>query len=397
MSWVKAWDASHHRSTVPTGRNGTLAGGTLPPPTYDRGITRIGSVTRSGLREQNVPPPSQAAGPRPSPTGRFADIPAGHPDEEDIYLSVRCGIVKGISDHAYGPLQSLKREEMALLLVRLAALVGIQVPPAGKTRFSDIHQLPRESQEAIDQLTTQLELSYGTSATTFSPAQAVTRGQVALFLQRLMNKIPVLQERGRTPDDVIKKIRVSDAGSSFTDLGSVTVATYDAIVQLHLLGVVSGVSSNVYAPSALITRAAMARFVARVMELVERETEVGTSVGSRGSDARDAGLVSSNRGRGAYLYDQYDPDPLDEEAERMAEEGSRGPHDTVFYVPHQQEDRLIEFDLLTSTVDDIISRCGYSEHERSELAEVHRRLAEHGLQFYRGPRPERIPLLEGTP
>lgn len=67
------------------------------------------------------------------------------------------------------------------------------------------------------------------------------------------------------------------------------------------------------------------------------------------------------------------------------------------YVPHQQEDRLIEFDLLTSTVDDIISRCGYPEYERSELAEVHGRLAEHGLQFYRGPRPERIPLLEGTP
>ena len=354
-------------------------------------------MTRSGLREPNVTPPRQAAGSRPSPVGRFADVPAGHPDEDDIYFVVRCGIVKGISDHAYGPHQALTREEMALVLVRLAALVGIEVPPAGKTRFSDIHQLPRESREAIEQLTTQLEISYGTSAATFSPAQAVTRGQVALFLQRLMNKIPVLQERGRTPDDVIKNTRVYDAGTSFTDLGSVTGATYNAIVQLHLLGVVSGISSSVYAPSALVTRAAMARFVARVMELVERETEAGIPAGSRGSDARDACLVGSNRESGVHPYDQYDPDPLDEEAERMAEEGSGGPQDTVFYVPHQQEDRLIEFDLLTSTVDDIISRCGYPEHERSQLAEVHRRLAEHGLQFYRGPRPERIPLLEGTP
>jgi len=328
---------------------------------------------------------------------RFADVPAGHPEEEDIYLVVRSGIVEGVSDHAYGPLQALTREEMALVLVRLAALVGIQVQTARKTRFADVHQLPRESQEAIDQLTTQLKISHGTSAATFSPAEAVTRGQVALFLQRLVNRIPVLQERGRTPDDVKKTIRVSDAHPSFTDLGSVAVAIYDAIVQLHRLGVVSGVSSNVYAPAALITRAGMARFVARVVELVERESEAGIPVGSRGSDARDAGLVFSNRGSDPHLYDRYDPDPLDEEAERMAKEGSRGPHDTVFCVLHQQEDRLIEFDLLTSTVDDIISRCGYPEHERSQLAEVHRRLAEHGLQFYRGPRPERIPLLEGTP
>ena len=350
----------------------------------------------TSLREHGVTSPRQTGEPYLPPAGWFADVPSGHTNEEDIYLVVHRGIVRGTSADTYGPLQAVTREEVALSLVRLAVLVGIEVPPAGDARFSDIGQLPYESRAAIDQLTTRLEISHGTSATTFSPSQAVTRGQMALFLQRLMNRIPLLQKRGRTPDGVTHNTQASDARTPFTDLGMVTIATYNAIVQLHLLGVVSGISSTAYAPSALITRATMAGFIARVMEVVEREREAETSGRSRESDAGGAVLTGNNQRGAAHLFDRYDPDPLDEESERIAREGPRGPIDTVFYVPHQQEDRLVEFDLLTSTVDDIISRCGYSEHERSELAEIHRRMAEHDLRFYRGPLPDRIPLLEGT-
>ncbi len=353
-------------------------------------------IGSTGLKEHRGSSPRETAEPHQPLGGRFADVPPGHPNEEDIYLVVHRGIIRGTSANTYGPLQAVTREEVALSLIRLAVLVGIEVPPAGDTRFSDVAQLPYESRAAIDQLTTKLEISYGTSTTTFSPSQAVTRGQMALFLQHLMNRIPLLQERGRTPADVIHNTQVSEAGTPFTDLGMVTVAAYNAIVQLRLLGVASGMSSTTYAPSALITRATMAGFIARVLEVVERERDDEISGGSRGSDAESATLAGHNRRSAAHLFDRYDPDPLDEEAERIAKEGPRGPHDTAFYVPHQQEDRLVEFDLLTATVDDIISRCGYSEDERSELAEAHRRMAEHDLRFYRGPLPESIPLLEGT-
>ncbi len=349
-----------------------------------------------GLKEHRGSSPGEATEPHQPPGWRFADVPSGHPNEEDIYLAVRRGVIRGASATTYGPLQVVTREEVALSLIRLAALVGIEVPPAGDAGFSDVGQLPYESRAAIDQLTTHLGISYGTSATTFSPSQAVTRGQMALFLQRLMNRIPLLQERGRTPADVIHKTQVSEAGTPFSDLGMVTVATYNAIGQLYLLGVASGISSTVYGPSVLITRAALAGFIARVLEVVEREGEDEISGGSRGSDVAGAVLTGHNRRSAAHLFDRYDPDPLDKESERIDKEGPRGPYETVFYVPHQQENRLVEFDLLTATVDDIISRCGYSEEERSELAEAHRRMAEHDLRFYRGPLPESIPLLEGT-
>ena len=353
-------------------------------------------IGSTGLKEHRGSSPGEASEPHQPPARRFADVSSGHPNEEDIYLVVHRGVIRGTSANTYGPLQAVTREEVALSLIRLAALVGIEVPPAGDARFSDIGQLPYESRAAIDQLTTHLEISHGTSATTFSPSQAVTRGQMALFLQRLMNRIPLLQKRGGTPADVIHKTQVSEAGTPFTDLGMVTVATFNAIVQLHLLGVASGISSTAYAPSALITRATMAGLIARVLEVVERERDDEISSRSRRSDPASAVPAGNNRRSAAHLFDRYDPDPLDEEAERIAKEGPRGPHDTAFYVPHQQEDRLVEFDLLTATVDDIISRCGYSEDERSELAEAHRRMAEHDLRFYRGPLPESIPLLEGT-
>ena len=353
-------------------------------------------IGSTGLKEHRGSSPLGAAEPHQAPVGRFSDVPSGHANEEDIYLVVHRGVIRGASADTYGPLQAVTREEMALSLIRLAALVGIEIPPAGDTRFSDIGQLPYESRASIDQLTTHLEISYGTSATTFSPSQAVTRGQMALFLQRLMNRIPLLQKRGRTPDDVIHKMQVSEAGTPFTDLGMVTVATYNAIGQLYLLGVASGISSTVYGPSVLITRAALAGFIARVLEVVEREREDEISGGSRGRDVAGAALTGHSRRSAAHHFDRYDPDPLDEEAERIDKEGPRGPYETVFYVPHQQEDRLVEFDLLTATVDDIIARCGYSENERSELTEAHRRMAEHDLRYYRGPRPESIPLLERT-
>ena len=63
---------------------------------------------------------------------------------------------------------------MALLLTRLAGPVGIDLaadPIDGD--FEDIGGLMSESQTAITQ---------GTSATTSSPADAVIRGQVALFI-----------------------------------------------------------------------------------------------------------------------------------------------------------------------------------------------------------------------
>ena len=179
---------------------------------------------------------------------------------------------------------SVTREHMALFLTRLAGLVGIEVasdPADGG--FTDIGDLSAESQTAINQLA-DLGITQGTSATTYSPDDAVQRGHMALFIARLMDKMDPFADPDAEDDDdpfaYIPKqvVEVADdastdetdetvnVGSPFTDLGSVTKEAYDAITALWELGVASGISATAYGPSSDITRAAMADFMADVLD-----------------------------------------------------------------------------------------------------------------------------------
>ena len=87
---------------------------------------------------------------------------------------------------------------------------------------------------------------------------------------------------------------------------------------------------------------------------------------------------------------------LDAEAALISREGPLGPYDTTYSVPHQREDRVVEFDLLTVTIDEIIAQCGYPESAREELTETHRRIAAHMLRYYEGPVNGAVPLLDPT-
>ena len=94
-----------------------------------------------------------------------------------------------------------------------------------------------------------------------------------------------------------------------------------------------------------------------------------------------------------------------EECELMSQSGDHDyesyddfaePGDAAFWIPHQREERMVEFNRLTVTIDDIIARCGYPESERDRLAALHRQLAEEFLKDYRGPLIGPVPLLEET-
>ena len=221
-----------------------------------------------------------------APPAGYTDVPAGHANASDIDCIAYFGITKGTSATTYAPLMSVTREHMALFLIRLADRVGIDIPDAGDTGFTDTAELSAKSQAAISQLR-QLEITSGTSTTTYSPADTVKRGNMALFIKRLMNKMTPLTDGdpslddtafyGYTPEmvDANEKVTVKDQDgidqspdieAPFTDLGPVSKNQYDAVTQLYELGVASGISNTAFAPSALMTRAAMAGFMAAVLD-----------------------------------------------------------------------------------------------------------------------------------
>ena len=201
----------------------------------------------------------------------YTDVPSGHSNTGDIDCIAYYGITQGTSATTYSPLMAVTREHMALFLTRLAARVDIEMASDPDNPFTDTSDLSAKSQTAIAQLA-DLGITQGTSATTFSPGDNVRRDHMALFISRLMNLMNPATDGddedgdwGYTPSDVVDNDQDKDIGSPYTDLGPTTKSAYDAITQLYELGVASGISDTAYAPSALITRAAMAEFMAGVM------------------------------------------------------------------------------------------------------------------------------------
>ena len=87
---------------------------------------------------------------------------------------------------------------------------------------------------------------------------------------------------------------------------------------------------------------------------------------------------------------------LDAESAEWEAEGPLGAYDTTYSVPHQHQDTVVEFDLLTVTIDDIITQCGYPESAGARLTETHRWIAAHMLRHYKGPINGSVPLSEAT-
>ena len=209
-----------------------------------------------------------------APSSDFEDVPSSHSSAGSIDCIAYYGITKGTSETTYSPRMSVSREHMALFLTRLAGLVGIEVASdPSDAGFTDIGELSAESQTAINQLA-DLGITMGTSATTYSPDDAVKRGHMALFIARLMDKMdpfadPNAADGAKAFAYIPKELKDTEdtpLKSPFTDLGSATKEAYDAITALWEMGVASGISATAYSPGTEITRASMADFMAGVLD-----------------------------------------------------------------------------------------------------------------------------------
>ncbi|MDE0231045.1 MAG: hypothetical protein OXN93_02040 [bacterium] len=85
---------------------------------------------------------------------------------------------------------------------------------------------------------------------------------------------------------------------------------------------------------------------------------------------------------------------LDWEAARyITEKGPFAPGDTMFAIGHYSEDRLVWFDILSATLDDIMRECAFPEDQRARRRLLGRSFAEHFLRFHDVPEGT-LPLLQ---
>lgn len=115
----------------------------------------------------------------------FTDIGGLAPDVVDDINSLKAlGITSGVSAVEFDPDGTIPRWQMALFLTRVHTSAGY-LTPSGSSPFADLGGLSAEAENAIQGLVA-LEVTNGTSATTFSPYSDVTREQMASFLARLL-------------------------------------------------------------------------------------------------------------------------------------------------------------------------------------------------------------------
>lgn len=123
----------------------------------------------------------------PTPTDQgFTDL-AGLPQTviDAINRLKQLGLTKGVSATSYDPNGSVPRWQMAIFLVRLHTTFGFEMPAGNSHGFVDLAGYSGEAILSINQLA-DLGVTTGTTATTFTPATAVTKEQMASFLARLL-------------------------------------------------------------------------------------------------------------------------------------------------------------------------------------------------------------------
>jgi hypothetical protein len=192
-----------------------------------------------------APPPAAPPAPAPAPT--FTDVPSSSPHAVNIGKLAARGVTLGCGGTRYCPDDDVSREQMATFLVRALKLAeGSSRPPfsdvaAGSTHARSIDAMRRE------------EITLGCGGGRFCPSTSVPRDQMASFLQRALPLEP------------------GSASPPFPDVraGSTHARAIDAVRRAEIT---LGCPGGGYCPGDTVTRAQMASFLVRALEVVTAPT-----------------------------------------------------------------------------------------------------------------------------
>ena len=205
------------------------------------------------------------------PTGSAAASGFSDTTSTDVDCIAMHGITKGVTATTYEPDASIPRWQMALYLTRAATSAGLTLGSGADQGFTDISGESAEIQTAINQIK-QLGVTTGTTATTFSPDDNVTREQMAMFLERLLKVTPKGPGGSGDVDANTNPLGLNVNGGTATynyddiDGGAVTFEGHNAIVEIYHLGLTGDAKTvRAFNPSANITRGTMATWMANAL------------------------------------------------------------------------------------------------------------------------------------
>lgn len=172
-------------------------------------------------------------------TPTFDDVPAGAYYETAVEWLASTGITEGTSDTEFSPRRYVTRAQMAAFLARFGRFAA----DSPKAAFDDV-VAGSFYDEPVDWLL-EHAITTGTSDTTYSPGDYVTRAQLAAFLWRFVGRVP------------------SNASLPFDDVAEGTWYA-EAVAWMVENGITEGTTDTTYSPDDYVTRAQMATLLWRL-------------------------------------------------------------------------------------------------------------------------------------
>lgn len=191
------------------------------------------------------------------PRGEFSDVDPSATHGLAIDCAAWWHVAEGRGGGIYDPGRGVSRAQMGSFLLRLMATYaahtdGLEMPePAPADTFDDVASTHPHA-EGIFTIAA-AGVARGTGDSTYSPQRTVTRAQLATFVVNV--------HEWATGEDLRR------GGDEFDDVGTES-PHHDAINGLADAGIVQGVGGDRYRPGGDVTRAAMASFLMRHLDLM---------------------------------------------------------------------------------------------------------------------------------
>jgi hypothetical protein len=223
-----------------------LEAGTTPVDYVETGWVDVAAVLATELEPEPVEPVEPEPAVVPSVELPFVDVDGEAFFAEPVAWLVATGATSGTSPTTFSPHDTVTRGQLATFLWRLE---GQPAPLGEVTDFADVD--PDAFYATAVAWLASTGATTGTSATTFSPDDTVSRGQLATFLWRLDG----------SPS-------IDGASSSFGDVDPEAFFA-DPVTWLAATGITSGTSPTTFSPHDTVTRGQLATFLWRRAHLGE--------------------------------------------------------------------------------------------------------------------------------
>ncbi len=218
---------------------GTVTGGSTT--TYTDTVTEDGTYTYRIIAYQGVYQSGESERVSVTVEVGFLDVSASSYYYDAVLWALENGITNGTSATTFSPSQSCTRGQFVTFLWRLA---GEPEPTSSDSPYTDVTNSSASYYYAVLWAAEQ-GVTKGTTATTFSPSQAVTRGQAVTMLYRYAGEPAV------------------SASSTFTDVTDTSASYYYAVQWAVENGITNGTTTTTFSPSKACNRAMMVTFLYR--------------------------------------------------------------------------------------------------------------------------------------